>query len=169
MIVKFRIWKFRVTFTFARVIDVVGVNSNLSDDSHILMWDFDDTKLTTVLESLDKQQKRYNLPAIYVLETTPNTNYIAYCFAKVPFFEALKVIATTDGVCRNFVKFGVIRGHFTLRVSPKCGRKTKLVTVLKSLYPSDVTVHDLNSWVYYETLPDDVKRFIKVLGHGRDS
>lgn len=169
MILKFRMWKFRITFTFARVIDVVGVNSKLPDGSHILMWDFDGVKIADVIEALDIQQKRYPLSDIYVLETTLNTNYIAYCFTKVPFFEAVKIVITTKYVCHNFVKFGVIRGHFTLRVSPKCGRKPKLVVILKGMYPPDVTVDDLNSWVYYETLPDDVKRHLWRFGFGRDT
>lgn len=168
MILKLRIWKFRITFTFARVIDVVGVNSRLPNGNHILMWDFDDVKLMDVIDALNEQQKRYNLSQIYILETTPNKNYIAYCFTTAPFFDACKVIITTRGVCRNFVKFGVIRGHFTLRVSPKCGRKPKLVTVIPSLYPPDVTVKDLHSWVIYETLPDDVKRWMLRLGYERN-
>lgn len=167
MILKLRLWKFRITFTFARVIDVVGVNSKLSDGKHILMWDFDDKKITAVIEALDKQQKRYCLSDIHVLETTPNKNYIAYCFTKADWFDACKIIITTKGVCHNFVKFGVIRGHFTLRVSPKCGRKPRLVVVIKGLYPADVTVDDLSSWVKYETLPDDVKRYMVRLGYDR--
>lgn len=169
MIFKIRIWKFRITFTLARVIDVVGVNSRLPSGKHILMWDFDDVKITDVIEALDKQQKRYCLSDIYVLETTPAKNYIAYCFTTASWFDAQKIVITTEGVCHNFVKFGVIRGHFTLRVSPKCGRKPKLVVILKGLYPADVTVKDLGSWVKYETLPDDVKRYMVRLGYGRNT
>lgn len=169
MIFKFRLWKFRITFTFARVIDVIGVNSKLSDGYHIPMWDFDGKKLMDVVDALNEQQKRYNLSVIYVLETTPNENYIAYCFTKLSWFDTQKVVITTEGVCHNFVKFGVIRGHFTLRVSPKCGRKPKLVTVIPSVFPADLTVDDLNSWVKYETLPDDVKRIMVRLGYGRDT
>ncbi len=165
MIIKFRISKFRITLTFARVIDVIGVNSNLPDGNHILMWDFDDMRLADVFESLGEQQIMYNLSKIYILETTPKKNYIAYCFTKLPWFDACKVVITTRGVCRSFIKFGLIRDHFTLRVSPKCGRKPKLVGIIPSEFPDDLTANDLQSWVKYETLPDDVKRLILRVGY----
>jgi len=159
MIWRLRIGRWRFTFTMAPVTEVVGVNSCLPDGRHMLMWDFDETPLHDVCAVLETVQNTYNLPKIYILETKQNSNYIAYCFKAVPWRKAVEIIASTKGVCWNFFKFGIYRGHFTLRVSPKAHRKPRLAWVLRSKVPEDCTVFDLKKWVEYETIEDE--RFAK--------
>jgi len=154
MIFRLRIGRWRFTFTFAPVADVIGVNSKLPDGNHILMWDFDDTSLSKVITSLERIQAIYDLPRIYILETRRNKNYIAYCFKRVPWRKAVEIVATTRGVDWGFFKYGIYREHFTLRVSPKCGRYPRLAWILKSELPEDAYITDLKSWVKYETLAD---------------
>jgi len=154
MIIKLTLGSWRFTFSMAPITRVIGVNSALPDGNHILMWDFDDVPLDEVLSELASIQKIYCLPNIYVLETKPNRNYIAYCFKRVSWRKALEIIISTRNVCLGFYKYGVIRDRFTLRVSPKCGRKPKLVAVLSSRYPEDASIDELRSWVNYETLAD---------------
>ena len=84
-------------------------------------------------------------------------NYIAYCFKRLPWRKVVEIIASTQGVDWNFFKYGVYRERFTLRVSPKCSRKPKLVYILRSPEKEDVYITDLKSWVKYETLEDGWK------------
>jgi len=157
MIIKIRIGNWRFTFTIAPVTDIIGVHSKLPDGNHILMWDFDNTTLNQVVGALQTVQATYNLPNIYILETKKNTNYIAYCFKRLPWRKVVEIIAYTKGVDWGFLKYGIYREKFTLRVTPKCGRKPKLVYILKNTLTEDATVLDLKNWVKYETIQDGYK------------
>jgi len=163
VVVKFGLGRWRFTFSFAPVTKVVGVNSKLPNGRHILMWDFDGVDYQRLKESLLTIQRRYLLPNIYILQTNRH-NYIAYCFKAVPWRKAVEIVAATQTYDWNHFKYAVYRGHFTLRVTPKCGREPKLVEVLESLQEEDVTVEKLKSWVEYETLPDDWPRTVVKLG-----
>jgi len=132
--------------------DVTGVNGNLEDDNHILMWDFDNTTLNDVATELLKVQRVYELPTIHILETKDNKNFMAYCFKRTPWLKVVEILAFTKGVDWNYIKYGVYRGHFTLRVTPKDGREPKLIWSLVSDVPDDCSVADLMSWTKYETL-----------------
>ena len=157
MILRLRFGRWRITFTFAPVVDVIGVNSRLPDGNHIPMWDFDNVRLGTVITELERVQRTYNLPNIYILETKENSNYIAYCFKRLPWRKVVEILAYTRHLDWGYFRFGVYRGYFTLRVSPKCGRTPKLAWIIKSRVPEDVYITDLKSWVKYETLQDGYK------------
>jgi len=157
MIIKVRLGRWRITFSFAPVVDVVGVNSLLPNGKHILMWDFDDVKLDKVIEALASVQMIYELPEIHILETKPNHNYIAYCFKQVEWRKCIQIVASTPHIDLSFFKYGVYRERFTLRVSPKCGRTPRPVCTLPSTHKPDVSIPMLRSWVRYETLPDGYK------------
>ncbi len=154
MILKLRIGRWRFTFTVAPLTDVVGVNSNLEDGDHILMWDFDETTFDEVFKNLLMVQRIYNLSSIYILETKKDTNYIAYCFKKTPWLKVVEILAFTKGVDWNYFKYGVYRGNFTLRVTAKSGRTHKHIWTLRSEVPDDCSIPELKSWVKYETLED---------------
>jgi len=161
MIIKVRLGRWRITFSFAPVVDVIGVNSLLPNGKHILMWDFDGVELSKVIEALASIQLIYELPAVHILETKNNSNYIAYCFKQVSWRKAIEIIASTPHVDLNFFKYGVYRERFTLRVSPKCGRTPKHVLTLPSTHEPDVSTDMLKSWVRYETLPDKYQSKIR--------
>lgn len=152
MIKRFNIGQVRFTFTCAKVTKVVGVNSELGEGKHILMWDFDNVSLDEVVKELRAVQADCILPDIHILVTKEPTNYIAYCFARTDWRVAVYIIAATRLVDWNFFKYGVYRGRFTLRVSPKQGRAIKHKLTLKGYRPPDCTIKDLKSWVRYETL-----------------
>ncbi|GAI61975.1 unnamed protein product, partial [marine sediment metagenome] len=78
-------------------VDVVGVNSNLPDGNHVLMWDLDETTFDEVFKNLLTVQRIYELPNIYILETKKDTNYIAYCFKKTPWLKVVEILAFTKG------------------------------------------------------------------------
>ena len=152
MILRTTIGRIRVTLTIARIAKVIGVNSELEDGRHILMWDFDDVPLDIVKDSLKKMQTRYWLSAIHICRTKKPDNYNAYCFSSQDWRTACEIVASTQNVDWQFFRFGVYRGHFTLRVTPKNGRMIKLADRLEGLCLPDCKPEDLKSWVRYETL-----------------
>uniref|UniRef100_A0A6H2A3T7 Uncharacterized protein n=1 Tax=viral metagenome TaxID=1070528 RepID=A0A6H2A3T7_9ZZZZ len=152
MIKRMTVGNVRVTFTIAHITKVVGVNSKLDDDRHILMWDFDNTPLSEVKEALRRVQSRFLLSDIYILRSSEPSNYIAYCFTASDWRRVVEIIAQTEYIDWNFFKYGVYRGRFTLRVSAKNGNIPKLVTRLEGLSLPDCEPPDLHSWVRYETL-----------------
>lgn len=147
MIFKIRIAHWKFTFTFAPVTDVTGVNSNLPDGSHIIMWDFDDIPLEILADELEYLQDQLGLPNIYILNTGNPNHYIAYCFKRCTWQYSIEAVARIWLVDPSFFKYGVYREHWTLRVTPKEGRKPKLVKILHSPIPEDTSIDELNSWV----------------------
>ena len=160
MIKRFTIGDIRFTFTIARIVKVGGFNSLLTDGNHILMWDFDDVPLEKVKDSLALMMAHYFLPKVYILETRKDSSYIAYCFKRTNWKLAVLIVAHTPLVDWNFLKYGIYRDKFTLRVTDKGHGKPHCVAVLDSSIPEDATVEDLATWVNYETLKDKDK-FLK--------
>jgi len=154
MLFKARIGNWRIHFSMAYVYDVIGINSQLPDGKHILMWDFDKDTPEEVIYHLAVIQQFFNLPKICILNTGKINRHIAYCFKRVTLQKATEIISATAGVCWGFLKWGIIRNKFTLRVTPKCGRKIHLVDILHSNVPEDAKPQELQNWVQYETLHD---------------
>jgi len=152
MIWKAKIGHYKLALTCARIATPIGVNSQLDDGNHILMWDFDGTNLTVVKHSLRYVAARYLLPEIHILETKKNSNYIAYCFASLDWRRVVEIVTQTNGVDWQFIRFGVFRGKFTLRVTPKGIREIKKVATIGGHRLPDVEPGDLHSWAKYETL-----------------
>jgi hypothetical protein len=152
MILKLRIGHTRITFTLARVIDVLGVNSKLPDGNHILMWDFDKTPLWKINTALFEVQEMFSLPDIYILQTSPPDNYIAYCFKSCTWTEARAIVGMTKFIDEAFYKWAVFRRRFTLRVGEKLGTKPHLVDKIPGYTWDTATIDELKSWVKYETL-----------------
>jgi hypothetical protein len=152
MIKRLTLGHYKLTLTFARIAKVIGVNSQLEDGNHILMWDFDEVPLDDVCDSLRRVQSRYFLSAIHVLRTKEPHHYIAYCFSVKEWRVACEIVAATPYVDWQFFRFGVYRGRFTLRVTPKGNREIKFVTRLEGYCLPDCKPQDLKSWVRYETL-----------------
>ena len=157
MIVKITIGCWRFTWSMAPITNIIGVNSKLEDGNHIIMWDFDATPYYEVRQELMKVQRTYELPTIYITETSKGTGYHAWCFKRVSWRKLVEILAYTKHLDWNYFKYGIYRGEFTLRVSPKCGRKIKYMDIITGEVKGDVTVHDLKSWVKYETLADGRK------------
>ena len=152
MIKRLTIGHYRLTLTMARIAKVIGVNSQLECGRHALMWDFDDVPLSIVLSSLKVVQYRYFLSDIHILRTKEPHNYIAYCFSSQEWRTACAIIVQTPNVDWQFYRFGVYRGHFTLRVTPKGDRQIVFAHRLEGWSQPDCTPEELKSWVRYETL-----------------
>jgi hypothetical protein len=154
MIIKVTLGRWRFTFSMAPTTKVVGVDSTLKDGNHILMWDFDGHTFDEVVCNLLKVLRRYKLPKIHICETNKDKKYHAVCFKRTPWRKAVEIICATEGVDYNFIKYGIYRNHFTLRISPKCGREIRFAGTIGGIYPEDVSIEELNSFVHYETLED---------------
>lgn len=152
MIKRIKVCGVRATFTIARTTKVIGVNSQLEDGRHILMWDFDEVGLSEVAEALTPIQTRYFLSSIYILQTRYPNHHIAYCFTACEWRKVIEILASTRFVDLNFIKYGVYRGRFTLRVTPKNVTIPKLVLTLPGWEAANCNVDDLKLWVRYETL-----------------
>ena len=161
MIIRIRIGNWRFTFTLYEVTDITGVNSLLKDGNHILMWDFDDIPLWQIKLILACIQKDYELPQIRILNTGKKNHYIAYCFKRCQWWNAKRIIASSLFTCEDYFKWGVFRKRFTLRVTPKEGRKPKLVAILHSDIPEDVNISELTSWVK-DTLSEGLNPFFSL-------
>jgi len=152
MILRKTLRNWRVTLTIARIAKVIGVNSELENGRHVLMWDFDDVPLNEVFHDLRAVQTRYLLSDIHILRTKEPDNYIAYCFTSQDWKTAVEIVAQTHTVDWQFLRFGVYRGHFTLRVTPKNEREIKPAIRIEGYELPDCKPSDLKSWVRYETL-----------------
>lgn len=89
MIIKVTLGSWRFTWSMAPITKVIGVNSLLSDDNHILMWDFDASTFWAVHDALLEVQRVYELPNIYITETSPETGFHAWCFKRLPWRKGL--------------------------------------------------------------------------------
>lgn len=154
VIFRWKLFGYRVTFTFAPVIETVGVNSRIDENHHILMWDLDGQSLRAVVLRLKRVQGQFQLPTISILQSSRGPHFIAYCLKRCTWPEAFRIVAATQGIDLNFFKYGVYRGHFTLRVGFKHGVTPTLVARLPSKVPADLDVDELKSWTRYETLKD---------------
>uniref|UniRef100_A0A6M3JY37 Uncharacterized protein n=1 Tax=viral metagenome TaxID=1070528 RepID=A0A6M3JY37_9ZZZZ len=152
MIKRFDIGSIRFMFSVASVIKVVGVNSYVGDDQHILMWDFDDVKLSKMKYALRIVQNRYFLSDIHILNTGRKDSYHAYCFTTVNWRRAVEILAATQYVDMKYLKWCLFRGRLTLRTGEKAGRLSHKIATLEGLALPDATVDDLKSWVIYETM-----------------
>lgn len=140
--------RFYLASSLCRVREVTGVNSQIDEDTHFLMWDFDDTPLAIVKESLEYVQRLFSLPSIGIVETREN-GYHAYCFRACSFVEARGIIALTPNVDRHYLAAGCGRGYFTLRFTDVGGREFKHVMTLRSEVPADLDYKDINCFVQY--------------------
>jgi len=152
MIKRLNIGSLRFTFSFSSIIKVIGVNSYIGNEGHILMWDFDYVPLSDVKVALRKVQARYSLSDIHIAKTKPDGGYHAYCFTVVDWQRAIEIMAATPLIDMKYLKWSMFRGRFTLRVSEKMKRIPYKVATLEGYQLPDAKIKDLKNWVIYETV-----------------
>jgi len=141
-------WRVYLASSLRKITEVTGVNSKIDENTHGLMWDFDDVPLHVVIESLEFVQNAFNLPPIIILQTK-ELGYHAYCFRASTFIEARGIIAFTPNVDKNFLAIGIGRGYFTLRFTDVPGREFKSIMTLPSDVEADLDYKDFSSFVKY--------------------
>ena len=142
-------WRFYIAITHSQQLH--GVNSQLGDDYHFLMWDFDNVELGRLFEELEHIQWLFELPAIHILQSSLPNSYHAYCFARRPWGMVLQILATTQYIDQQFFKIGVIRGYFTLRIEDKKAGLLKAVGRIPSLVDNEVGTDEITSFANYWT------------------
>lgn len=110
-------WQLHVGLTHSQ--QMLGVNSNLPDGKHFIMWDFDNCQLDNLSNILSIVQSCYNLPNIYILSTGTEGHYHAYCFKRVSWVHLITMLMQTPLLDRSFLQVGFLRRYLTLRISPK--------------------------------------------------
>ncbi len=140
--------RFYTTMSLRRIREVTGVNSQYQPGHHFIMWDFDDTPLSVVKESLEFVQNTFKLPSITIIQTKA-IGYHAYCFRDCTWLEARGILAFTPNIDNHYLAIGIGRGYFTLRITDMPGRQFKHIETLHSDVPSDISYKEVNSFVKY--------------------
>jgi len=129
----------------------IGVNSQKYNDvnKHILMWDFDEASLATIYYSLYTLLKKYRLPTIYIVRSSPK-KYHAYCFTARTFLQICHILSDTPKLDIAYFRIGIIRGYFTLRITPRKDEPNfKLVKIIWSIFPNETLPMDITTSTYY--------------------
>jgi hypothetical protein len=137
MKIEFNNYRLRFDLSLKRLVEVTGINSNTDDtmQTHILLWDFDNQTLDNVTTSLSKIQDVWCLPEIHIIKSSGLNRFHAYCFAEFHKPMVLHILSETPFICDTFFKLGVMRGYWTLRITPK--RQSEGFTPIRIL-PSNV-------------------------------
>ena len=135
---------YQLRLYFSRLEKREGVASKIykEEDKHILLWDFDNIELPIVIKSLRVLQKLYKLPTIYIVSSSVS-NYHAYSFAARTFREVIHIISGTPEIDTMYLRLGLVRGYYTLRVSERKGEIFQLVKILNSVVPDEVNPLDV--------------------------
>lgn len=149
MIIK--ILNHEMRFYFSKLEKRVGVCSQVFEeiDRHMLLWDFDDGNLNSIVATLDDLQRKYDLPKIYIIQSSKD-KYHAYCFCSRPFMAIIHILSDTVGIDVDYFRMGIVRGFFTLRITPRENEATfRLVKTLYSIYPDEITPLDITTNEYF--------------------
>ena len=151
--IRKRIGKMRFSLVVGGITDVIGVNSNIGEDSHIIMWEFDDPDLTKIKQELWATQVFHSLPSIHISESHPGGGYHAYCLHQCTWMQSLHIVSGTRFVDPRFVTMCAMRNHWTLRQTSKGQGAPRFIETLESEIPETAKMEDLGSWVQYEVWP----------------
>lgn len=146
---KFRIGRFQVSLMAGMVTKVTGVNSNLKDGNHIIMWEFDETDRTEVCWALQAVQGLFSLPDIHVAESHTGGGFHAYCFQALSFIETLHIVSGTFLVDPNYITMCAMRQHWTLRLTDKGQGAPQPTLTLPGLFKKTAEPDDLIGIVEY--------------------
>lgn len=146
---KFRIGRYQISVMAGPVTDVTGINSNLKNGGHIIMWEFDETDWASVLPALTAIQGIFELPNIHIARSHPNGGFHAYCFKRMPFIESLHIVSGTMHVDPSYITLCAMRQHWTLRLTDKGQGQPEYYHTINSGYPADCDFFDLVGIVEY--------------------
>ncbi len=149
MRIKFGLWELRLYGSkLEKRIGICSV-TDIDREKHALLFDFDETELSIIVNYLTALITKYNLPSIYVFESSPN-NYHAYSFCGRSFREVVHILTDVPNIDMKYVSMGIVRGYFTLRISPRGNDLFgfQLVAVLPSMKENEINPLDLTVNAY---------------------
>lgn len=143
-------FNFQLRVYFSKQEKREGVCSKIFDkkDEHILLWDFDNIDLFSITNSLEITQQFYNLPTIYVVRTSLN-RYHAYCFTARSFRRTVHILSSVPEIDVEYLRLGIVRGYFTLRISERKNETFELAAILKSEFPDETNPLDVTTNEYW--------------------
>lgn len=148
---KITLGRLKISLAIGLVTKVQGVNSNLRNGQHMLMWEFDVTDFPKVRQWLWATQVFYGLPSIHIVRSHPGGGFHAYCWTSLNWIETINVVSGTYGVDPGYISMCAMRGHWTLRLTDKGQGAPDFLETLPGAYPDTSSPADLTSWVKYET------------------
>lgn len=161
-LVRYRIGAWRVTLSVGRVTEVHGINSDLRDGNHIVMWEFDETDWSKVRSALLIAQKNHGLSTIYVARSHPGGGYHAYCIMSLPWIRTVHIVSGTQLVDPGYIGMCAMRGHWTLRLTDKGIGAPEHWQQLPSGVMETTTIYNLTGYVKYEAFKSK-----RILGWGK--
>ena len=141
----------RLTIAWIKYQTTEGLNSRLEDGQHCLMWDFDGFGFDIVRDGLNRVMKLYKLSSIYLFGSSPPDHYLALCLSRRPWIETVHIITSLPIIDKNWLRGGVARQYFTIRIGSKNGHYPEPLLVFKSDVPETVKIEDLKYYDRYET------------------
>lgn len=138
-----RIGHFKISLMAGMVTDIIGVNSTLKDGNHIVMWEFDNCTHDEVHSWLFRVQGRYNLPNIYISESSRGGGYHAYCLHRTSWRRSLHIVSGTKGVDEGYISMCAMRKHWTLRLTDKGQGCPVWIETLPSHYLETATLAEV--------------------------
>ena len=146
---KIRIGSLELRFYASRLEKRTGICSQRADntDSHMLLCDFDNAEINNLIYSLDSIQKKFDLPTIYIVKSSP-TNYHAYCFCLRTFREIILILSSLPEIDESYLRLGVVRGYYTLRISDRKGEMFKAERTLISNFPDEMAFDEMTTNEY---------------------
>lgn len=150
ILLRHRFGPYRAALSIGRVTDVQGVNSELADGQHCLMWEFDGSEFAPVYAALMGAQAAWALPRIIIARSHPEGGFHAYCFQRATWLRSLSIVASTDGVDPAWINLCAMRGHWTLRLTDKGQGAPLYHSALPSMVPDTCSMLDLVRYVKYE-------------------
>ena len=149
--IKFDVFGRRFVVYFRKVQEVKGLNSELKDGYHIGMVDIDGDDLPYVIEETKRVMWQYRVGRADIMSTGKPGGFHVYLWGRFTFQESLRLMLEYPTADLQHIRWTIKRGHATLRLTPKEGRKiTKLETLYNDAY-EETQMTDLKSWVKYQT------------------
>ena len=112
---------------------IIGVNSDIDDDHHVLMIDYDDRlSYETLKLEIVSLQERFNLGKAWIIETSYK-HYSVFFFEDIfNYWRCLEIIHSTSSDPK-FKRASMIYPYMTIRISKKRNKQIpKLLEILPS-------------------------------------
>ena len=149
--IRFVLFGRRFVVYFRKVQEIKGLNSECKDGTHIVMVDIDDDTYSSVQEDVRTVMERHHIPRADIMSTGKPGGFHVYLWKGFKFRETLNIMMEFPTLDLNHLRWTIKRGHATLRLTDKQGRKVRKETTLCGLGLGERYLTDLKSWVKYQT------------------
>lgn len=149
--IRFDLFGRRFVVYFRKVQEIKGLNSECKDGTHIGMVDIDDDDIVYLREELKRVMFVYGIPRADIMSTGKPGGFHLYLWKGFTFRESLKVMMEFSTCDLAHIRWTIKRGHATLRLTDKGGRKIKKIETIYRGGDGERQLWDLKSWVRYQS------------------